>query len=655
MSKKVLFSFSGKDLERLKIKEIAYALEKQPDIEHVFIYTRDTSTEGEGDIIKYMQNAVEKCDIVVLFCTANSAESDPVFLEWGTSQYLGKPIIPVAENSEYIPTLLKKRLRVKISEEIVHNNFIELINEISEIINSSMTEIPNKNTPPKKFDEQFLLEKAIISRKNYNENCLHYFNSLPEDVKQAIKEKSPLIGEENFSYPATKELLQNVGFFDTICSLVSYEGDKILIIPSGISNNDVEGVGRTNLLLRLLGYEIKYNRLFGLSEPNKKIQLDLKEHSKFSLLASDMLYLGLADECLCVVPTRGEVISFIWDIARNIFRSSEIDYEKDRHRKEGRPKLKKIFENIELSSNFVKNAYGQMDEFYFPNKVYILKRDLGRFLKPPTISKIRNKEEIKQKLETALLISLKHGSDFWCRDAEKIKKQVKDIVNGLALSSIELYEIKITFPDPRLPPYIFDDINEIFQKGSIEENVKGEISNKFEIGIRYHNYRVYERLSDVYELDLLVTSGQKFFNDISIWEKLSKGKRELKFNILFLDPNSDAAKEREQQAYKKYKKKQGFLREEILENVDEIKRMANYLKKNYNTNIKVDCRLYSEKPIFRMTFINNKTLLLATYPENKRTGAKTKFFIINKDEQEELYQAFKNEYTRIFAHATPLK
>jgi len=655
MSKKVLFSFSGKDLERLEIEKIAFELEKQPEIERVFIYTRDTSTEGEGDIIKYMQKAVENCDVVVLFCTANSAGSDPVFLEWGTSQYLGKPIIPVAEKSEYVPTLLKKRLRIKISEEIVHNNLIEIVNEISKIVDSSMKEITSKNKFSNKFDEQFLLEKAFVSRKKYNENCLHYFNSLPEDVKQAIKEKSPLIGEESFSFPATKELLKNVRFFDTICSLVSYEGDKILIIPSGISNNDIEGVGRTNLLLRLLGYEIKYNRMFGLSEPKRKIQLDLKEHSKCTLLASDMLYLGLADGSLCAVPTRGEVISFVWDITRNIFRSSEIDYEKDCHRKEGRPKLKKIFENIELSRDFVKNAYGQIDKFYFPNKIYILKRDLGRYLKPPTISKIRNKEEIKQKLETALLVSLEHGSDFWHRDAVKIKALVKDIVEGLDLSSIELYEIKITFPDPRLPPYIFDDINEIFQNGSIEENVKGEVSHKFEVGIRYHNYRVYERLSDAYELDLLVTSGQKFFNDISIWEKLSKGKGELKFNILFLDPLSDAAKEREQQAYKKYKRKPGFLRDEISENIDEIKRMADYLRKNYKTNITVDCRLYNEKPIFRMTFINNKTLLLATYPENKRTGSKTKFFIINKDEQEELYLAFRKEYNRIFEQATPVK
>ncbi|MBD3192758.1 MAG: TIR domain-containing protein [Candidatus Heimdallarchaeota archaeon] len=653
---KILFSFSSKDLERLRIEDIAFTLEKEPKIEKVYIYTRDTGLVGEGDIIRYMEKAIEECQVVVLFCTEHIAKSSPIFLERGTSQYLGKTVIPVAEKNDYIPTLLKTRFSVKITEETAKKDLAKIVEEIYKlIITSSPQEETTEQQPLKKFDEQFLLKEALGSRQGYNENCARYLATLPENIKKAIKEKSPLIGEESFSYPAKKELVPQTDFYDTICSLVSYEGKRILIMPSGKSNNEIEGVGRTNLLLRLMGYDIKYNQIFGLDEPRKKIQLDLKKQSKYTLLASDMVYLGLVNENLCAVPTRGEVISFIWDIARNIYRSSEIDYERDKHRKEGREKLLKIFGNIELTEDFVRNAYGQMNEYYFPTKVFVLKRDLGRF-KPPKVVKIKNIEEIKSKLKTALLVSLKHGSNFWRRDEEEIKRIVNDIVQGLDLESVEFSEIRVTFPDPRLPPYIFDDIMEIIEKGSIEEDITGEQVNKFKVGIRYHNYHVYERLADVYKLEILVTSGQKFFNDISLWEKLARGRRELELRILFLDPNSKAAKEREEQAYKKYEKEPGYLKKEIYENIDEIKRMTEYLNENYQkTNIKVKCRLYKEKPIFRMTFINDKTLLLAIYPENKRTGAKTKFFIIERDKQKEFYEAFKNEYERIFAAAEPIK
>jgi len=654
MAIKVFFSFSGKDSKRLHIEEIAYSLEEKTSIEKVYIFTRDVTTIGQGDIIKYMNSGVKDCDIIVLFCTENSANSDPVYDEWGTFQYKGKPIIPVVESDKCVPDLIQKRLRVKISEVIVEKSTKKIVEELYNlIINSLKTKTEEQEESDEKFDEKFLLEKAKESRADYNTNCTKYLESLDDDVQAVIKEKSPLIGEESFTYPAI-ELFSNIEFFDTICSLISHGMDKILIFPSGMSQ-EIEGVGRTSLLLQLLGYDLKYNHLFGLEEPKRKIKLDMKEKSRFSLLASDMLYIGLVNDSLCAVPTRGEIISFIWDIARNVYRSSVLDYKKDKHRREGRSRLKKIFQNIELKKEFIRNIYGKIDDYYFPNKIYILKRERGRYLEPPIIKKIKSREQIKEKLRISLLVSLSHGSNFWKRKEENINETVNKIVNNLDLSTIEIYEIEVTFPDNRLPPYVFDDIREIIEKGNIEEEIRGKIEQEYELGTRYHNYRIYQNLADAYKLDLLVTSGQKFFNDISIWEKLSQGRGELKFKILFLDPKSKAAKNRETEAYQKYNRETDYLINEINDTIDEIKRMTDYLNENFpNTNLQVECRLYQEKPIFRMTFINNNELLLATYSEEKRTGSKTKFFIIKKEEQTELFNAFRNEYNRIFDNAKPV-
>ena len=64
----------------------------------------------QDNIIKYMNDNLGMCDVVLLFCSPNSLKSTPVLKEWTAADAMEKPIIPVFIKKEHIPPLLKSRL-----------------------------------------------------------------------------------------------------------------------------------------------------------------------------------------------------------------------------------------------------------------------------------------------------------------------------------------------------------------------------------------------------------------------------------------------------------------------------------------------------------------------------------------------------------------
>ena len=106
----VFMSYATKDSNDFKIRDTAEILTKCEKISHVLYWQEHM----KDNIIKYMNDNLGKCDIMLLFCSPNALTSVPVEKEWTAADIMEKPIIPVFNDPDHIPPLLKPRLGVQL-------------------------------------------------------------------------------------------------------------------------------------------------------------------------------------------------------------------------------------------------------------------------------------------------------------------------------------------------------------------------------------------------------------------------------------------------------------------------------------------------------------------------------------------------------------
>ena len=436
---------------------------------------------------------------------------------------------------------------------------------------------------------------------------------------------------------------------------VTREGRAIAVLPSGYSTPDIEGVGRSSLVLRLLGITFPYGRLLGLDNSALKslegnITISRQPNSWCRVLAMDIAYIGSSAGRLSIIPTKGEMISFIWDLARNIFRSTELEYRTGDHRKNsGRDKLYEIFYRIPLLK-FI-DIFGKLDALYPLDEIIILRRRIESSPLPPTTRVLTGDERVQQ-LRAAMLVSLQHGSAFWKRDPQTLIYRVDSILSKIDWDKIcTIVELTISHPSLIIPYYVFDELAELIQKGKLPKRQEGPASVNIGSSIRYHNDTLSRSIHDVNEIQILVTSGEYLFKDAFFWKILSQVHKEFNLKLLLLDPDSPAATEREESTYED--KIEGFLRKEIRENIETIKRMSVHFSES-GSQVHMQCKLYSELPLFRMTFIGMQRLLIASYLDGKRTGFDTVFYDIHADQENDLFCGFKGMYEKLESTAEPI-
>lgn len=114
----IFISYSTKDAILYKISRIAYELASYDDIGDVLYWQEDM----KDNIVKYMNDNLGKCDVVLLFCSRNASESKAVESEWTSAESIGKPIIPVFLDKEDIPTILRSRLGVEFDTSNMAKN-----------------------------------------------------------------------------------------------------------------------------------------------------------------------------------------------------------------------------------------------------------------------------------------------------------------------------------------------------------------------------------------------------------------------------------------------------------------------------------------------------------------------------------------------------
>ena len=122
----IFMSYSNKDRDLFKINQISEKLTKFEEIQNVIFY------EGESydNFVKYMNDYLGKCDLLLLFCSPNSLKSEFVEKEWTAVDAMSKPIVPIFVKTAHIPPLLKSRLGVEFDTfdlDITINEIYEVI------------------------------------------------------------------------------------------------------------------------------------------------------------------------------------------------------------------------------------------------------------------------------------------------------------------------------------------------------------------------------------------------------------------------------------------------------------------------------------------------------------------------------------------------
>lgn len=123
MGFKIFISYSTADSERFQVEKFATDLQKYPNIDEVLMWEKDS----KENIIGYMNENLEKCDVLLLLCTDNSKKSKLVILEWSAFLAAEKRIIPIFDKVENISGICILILQTKISTTIkLKGNYIDM-------------------------------------------------------------------------------------------------------------------------------------------------------------------------------------------------------------------------------------------------------------------------------------------------------------------------------------------------------------------------------------------------------------------------------------------------------------------------------------------------------------------------------------------------
>ncbi len=109
----VFVSYATVDSGFFEVGNISGKLKKYPRIGDILYWEEAL----KDDIYDFMNNNLEKCDILLIFCSKNSKSSEAVQMEWKAALKLKKPIIPIFQTENTIPPLLSTKLGVQFKKE----------------------------------------------------------------------------------------------------------------------------------------------------------------------------------------------------------------------------------------------------------------------------------------------------------------------------------------------------------------------------------------------------------------------------------------------------------------------------------------------------------------------------------------------------------
>ncbi len=435
---------------------------------------------------------------------------------------------------------------------------------------------------------------------------------------------------------------------DCICSVLSRDGRVHLVLPSADSTPNVEAVGRTALILAMLGVRPPYAPLLGRGgsavQEMSGVSLNVVGSEYWKLICADMAYLFTLGDDLALVPTAGEPINFLWDVTRHVFRSTDITYCFAAHRRDPvkRKDLVELF--LCMQHDGLSNVYAGTHGPYTVDDVLIIKRQQGA--RPRIeLQQITGPDRLEAVARGIAVSSDMHGSAFWRRPRQEVQDVAKNILSQVAEHSwptVRELTVHSNLADGDTPGFLYDMAARAVSLGSVEAlpNVqKTDLGNLF-VGIDRFNEVLFHLLPAVTNMKFVVTSGEKVFHDGAFWRLLLNRKARFDLEVLLLNPVSSCADVVERARYSD--KPCGFLRNEITRNIDVLRAMGEYFVRT-GAPVSVRLWLYDEIPKLRMTFVGGRRVVVAHYVGDARTGSDTLFLDIAGD----AVQQFGHEYERL--------
>ncbi len=267
MGLNLFFSYSEKDMSKYHIAQIAKLLKKTPEIDDIFFYHGKTF----NNIYEYIEESLEKTDVLLLFCSEHTKVSDYVKIEWQGALESKKKIIPIYETEDFIPYSLRGQIRAKFNQDDTES----FVDEIYQIL-------------LKAFDIKPKIEKEV-KLKFYKG---HY---LPE-AEISFLEHIEGIADSSFEFVQHMDEIYNTYF------------EKIGLI---LENKRITGIGIKNIHLKTIPESLrKFEKLYILNLENvglKKIpdwinelKLDFlclngNELEELPNSITDLNYLGILD------------------------------------------------------------------------------------------------------------------------------------------------------------------------------------------------------------------------------------------------------------------------------------------------------------------------------------------------------------------------
>lgn len=165
------------------IPYFADGLKNYPDIEEVLFWERDTT----DNIIDYMNVNIPRSNIFILFCSEQALSSEIVELEWKTALSLKKKIIPIFEDVNYIPPILRSILGVAYQSNI------------DDTLRLTYETIRKKLKQPLEYENLLTPSQIAQNVQNIHEELQNKLNTsgISRDLEMRIL-AYPILPKENF-------------------------------------------------------------------------------------------------------------------------------------------------------------------------------------------------------------------------------------------------------------------------------------------------------------------------------------------------------------------------------------------------------------------------------------------------------------------------
>lgn len=275
----IFISYATPDSNKFTIPHIARELEKYPEIEEALFWEQDT----KDDIVDYMSINIPRSDIFILFCSEKSLKSEIVALEWKAALQLRKRIIPIFEDIDHVPPILRSMLGVIFNES-----------DIERTIQSIYETIGRKLGQPLEYEDIMTPSQITQNIKNIREELQNKLNqtNILRDLEMRILAypflpRDELFGRTQFE-DLKRSLERNVSrglMIDSISRAVIF--NRLGVDQNGfysISNRECVG----SIIIKKNGFLI-YNLHFNKDNANQRDLLQTYYMAAYFLGFLDLL------------------------------------------------------------------------------------------------------------------------------------------------------------------------------------------------------------------------------------------------------------------------------------------------------------------------------------------------------------------------------